>query len=288
MNGVMSVGSRVYGVDFNEGKIWMFYPEYGELSKKMMFTVKDLTKEALIEKEMKLFKANYYSINDKVSRLPEDIYNGNGIAIGYNQQYDSVYFTLMYRNKQREKIQRTFCFNEKIMGFTGDMTFYPERYINFVNQLLSFKSPMKGISVKSAIYMHDINADALMFYGEQHKAKLSYLVTGLGEKNATAFTKQFYALELETPEIEFTRILYKTLYQEGKLEPFMSTTNFWENPEYVEHKWKVPISVSETTEQDFNVDSQMTGKWLRVTVEYEGKEEMYLINAITAFKLSQT
>ena len=99
----------------------------------------------------------------------------------------------------------------------------------------------------------------------------------------------------EDPE-ELEYIQWETEYQSSTKSPFINTTEFWTNPEYREHIWRIPIipnqknpvtgPIGTTPFKTFEVNSEMRGQWLKVKISYSGTNEFILKNVITNFIIS--
>jgi hypothetical protein len=129
-----------------------------------------------------------------------------------------------------------------------------------------------------------------VFFSRQQKFALTFVVSGMSEdpsQNASLLRKVFQALQIECRNYPFSRIVYETLYQRGEYQFSVDSPEFWMNAEYLEHKWAVPIAVQTSEkEDDFAMDSEMRGTWMKVTLEYTGNKDLEIRSVETEFNIS--
>ena len=90
---------------------------------------------------------------------------------------------------------------------------------------------------------------------------------------------------MESAHVQFKTITFATKYQTAVYD--FSTVNMWETPEYTEHKWRIPIMVQTSADSDaFTANSELRGTWMKVTIVYNGSEDIELKNVITDFDVS--
>ena len=139
----------------------------------------------------------------------------------------------------------------------------------------------------SYLYRHDM-PDYLWFYGSPEKMILSWYENGNNADSAlSSYTKFFANQDIHGSEKDLYRIDYSTEYQSGEHFPFLSDTEFWRTPEYLEHHWKVPITVkSDADDEAFYTNSSMQGTWLLTTLTYKQNVETFIKNITTYFRNS--
>ena len=297
-----------YGFDFMQ-RVWWMINTMQTQNGYQVLQAKDLTEEHLIYNEIKAFLETYSQETDIASILPEDPLNGSGIVGFCDIENEEVGMTFLLPmgaaipspmgptpigvNNWTWSF-RTFIFNEKLQGFRGNYPFTESFYMNLGSMLLSqhhYFGPNYEYLIGSKFYRYNISLIGTTpnygkFFGVQEDTVLSFIVNGAGGKDATGeIMKIFNSLELESCHIVFKSITFETQYQKAVYD--FTTIKFWESPEYLEHKWQVPILVQSSSSEDaFDQDSELIGKWMKVTIVYNGNEDIELKSVITDFDIS--
>jgi len=202
-------------------------------------------------------------------------------------------------------MRKTLVFNEKIDSFIGEHDYFPRIYMPADKLLYS-----AGIHVYNTSYrivkhysndgVNNTFNDTIV--GADNNGlkywELIFVVNGLKqEESAVLFSKIFKSLTLESSSTAFSSINYATEYQEGDQDPFLAT-EIWLTPEFLEHKWRVPIAVQTTPSTEFPgsgidgttffADADIRGTWMKVTLRYYGTDDIFIKNAITKFLISNS
>ncbi len=293
--GMISVESGLYGVDANRETIWKVDGEssFG----KYIFSINPINKTLGVNEWTKKYfydvreKLGYNKdISDITAYLPDNLFNGEGVVVGYDRRYNEVLFT--FKNKHKDV---TVCYSDLFGFFTSLYTFTPYMYFNINRDLFSLIR--RGNKKEGRlIYRHNNEySDRLKFYNSfyENDFELSVIINGMiGEKNLTMLPKQFQAHIIEAQQEPFTRIIHETLYQKAD-HLFIQPDEYWSHPEYLSHNWQVPIQIDNTSSQKdydmFSYDSSMLGDWMKLTLTYKGdsrNEEIFVQSITTSFYIS--
>lgn len=280
----------IYGVDWEQEKIWRIKMEYGAEGG-VFYLV-----ENLIESKMAYDLFKFIKTRDE---LPQDLYGDEqtGIISTHDEENKQILFTFHLGIKDGVKEYYTIAFSEEIDGFIGFLGYYSNFYIKKDNRLLSFAW---GTNNNSELWEHN-KGEYLDLYGTKEDMVLRFIVNGLSEEQSTAqFEKEFQSHIINSSHEEFDVVSWETEWQESKKDPFINKDHFWSNPEYREHTWRVPIMPNQKDPADgplgsntfstFEVNSAMKGQWLKVTLRYRPKGnkdvQFFIKNIITNFLIS--
>ena len=296
----------IYGWDFFRRVIWRTGMQRSSTGGTYL-EAKDIGVESFIKKEIDDISNAYSAKTDIISLLPDTPLLGYGIVCGRSLAYKEIMFTILGRvvkdtmgdaipigtlSSEVSRIDNTIVFSELLNGFTGtyDLQVSPY-YFNIGDNLFSVK-PQINTSLNMTgtwrIYIHETDTDYNKFYDEVGTAKLSIIINGLNEReNASKLVKNLQGLKIECNKENLYRIIYETLYQTGTYTFSDDSSSFWENAEYLENKWEVPVIVqTSTVENDFEEDSQITGYWVKVTIEYKGTNSLVIRSIESSFTIT--
>lgn len=226
---------------------------------------------------------------DIVNNFIDDPYNGSGISAGYDPKYKDFIFSVIDEANE----SKTFVYNELIGGYIGNYNWNSPLYFNLKNDFYSAKKD--SVSDANSLYIHNsANVDPCNFYGVDYDWKLSFIVNGnQSEQNSSMYSKHFHSLEIEMSQYGLKEVYYYTEQQTGYHDNWdQNDSRFWLAPEYSENKWKFPIK-PQTNPTDtlpvneFNIDSYMTGTYMKVTLIGDSNNKVFIKNIITNFELSQ-
>lgn len=279
---VYETDNYIYGIDVANEKFWRIgtgsSPEGKQLTQ-----VEDLTLTRKVNKYLILFLE---AVKDYTSE----------IHIGHDAKNNEILFTFKHTNpniteestdptyddEETESImgpqgtyRTTIVFSERINAFTGLYKMPSHFYTEFNNKMISV--------FDSQVYVHDDKGDQLTIFGVEYSMILSYIVNSAGEKASPLVKKFFQAVSLRSPNAKLKSIKFKTDAQQGELTPFYDEDRFWLQPEYNEYNWEIPVPLNNLEGDIFGEESQLKGEWLKVTLEYEGKEEFYVVYATALF-----
>lgn len=181
---------------------------------------------------------------------------------------------------------KTLIYNDKIKGYVGEASYTPPIYANIVEDFFS-------VNNGNEMYLHNQEANYCMYYGVQYPWELSFVVNGISEEedsSMVAMNKVFEALEIEANHVAYHSITYETEFQTSVHTPFSeSDTRFWMSPEYLEHKWRIPIFVQSSANEDaFYTESEMRGTWMKITLKGLTHLPIFVKDCITLYRISKT
>jgi hypothetical protein len=270
---VLSTGNNVYGIDVINRVLWIASmtstPE-----RKQTTGVQDLGKEKLVTKY----------IFDLLTFLKESAPDYT-IALGYDKFNLEVLYTFKWADQDNvygESVVYngynyiTLVFSEAMGAFTGLYSIPADRYTKFKTNL---------VSISNNAYIHKRDSTQMNFFGDDYSMILSWIVNNAGEDAPPLVKKFFEAVIISCPEIPFKNIKFSTDSQSSALDPFINEDKFWQTPRYNEFQYEIsiPTNTSEVDNAIFEVDSVMKGFWLKITVEYEGTDDFYMIHSDTLF-----
>ena len=277
---IYNTGEFIYGIDMSNFVFWKIGTGSTPEGKQIISVVNLL--------ETLGFEKHLMSILNEVKGNILDI------NIGYDELHKEVFFTLLYslavanppidpdapddpspKGGQPSTNTVTVIYNQESNSFICHYTIPSVFYATYNNQLLSFD--------KYSAYVHKEDSPQLEFFGVKYSMILSYIVTGASKETSATVKKFFESIKLRSPNHELVSIQFHTDSQEGELNPFKNEERFWLNPKYNEYHWEVPIPVNAKGSQPFSEGSVLKGEWLKVTLEYKGDEEFYLLYTNTEF-----
>lgn len=292
--GAVNTGSSLFGMDFARAIAWGFMGE-----------AKDLGKNSFNETRINEIVGQYkYKLDTQL--MPDKPVMGNGVVAAYNHAMSEVYFSMMYFRITGEvpdsgqptvtvdRLTHTLVFNSKTGMMIGETSAASPVMVSN-DKILYLVQPYfqtDGISyngnpvaLKPALYKADITGQYLMFFGEQNTMKVSFFINGLtSERDITTFEKIYESLILLSTHVSPKRIIYQTEFQTISKLFVTEGDRFWEFPEYTENKWIIPCPVSTQAESDaYQNFSELRGRWLKVTIEYEGTTPLVIDEAISLF-----
>ena len=299
-----------YGFDFMQ-RVWWMIDTVQTQNGYRVLQATDFSRQLLVYEEIKKFIELYSTETDIASLLPDDPLSGSGVVGFADWENDEVGMTFLLPKGpavplpdtpnnvtppyMRTWLMRTFIYNEALQGFRGNYPFNEPLYLNLGSMLLSQQHSIDQgyfFTIGSQFYRYSVpykpdgSGNFATFFGVVQDTTISFIVNGLSEKDAgVVIEKIFNSLEMESAHVQFKTITFATKYQTAVYD--FTTKNFWETPEYTEHKWRIPIMVQTSADSDaFTADSQLIGTWMKVTIVYNGNSDIELKNVITDFDVS--
>ena len=292
--GTVNAGGGLFGFDFERAIAWGFSGE-----------AKDLGKGSLNETRINEV-VGLYKLKLDTRLMPDQPILGNGIVAAYDQAMSEVYFSMMYLKisgaatddgvptAKTEELRHAFVFNAKTGMMIGETSAVSPVMISNDKNFYLVQPDFKAndvyynglpIVVKPALYKADIAGTYLSFFGEQNTMKVSFIINGLtSEKDITTFEKIYESLILLSNHVSPKKIIYQTEYQTISKLFVIDGDRFWEYPEYTENKWIISCPVSNQTESDaYSNFSELRGRWLKITIEYEGNSPLVIDEAVSLF-----
>ena len=310
-HGMVRGDNALYGVDMKRKILWMVTPMVTQ-SGQMIVIAKDLSQEKSIMSEMERLGDCYIpwaefgpvggGIPDEIDSpgfTPTTLY-GTGLSAGYNKKYKEVYFTFAWRNTIgdgcMDRTDVTLVYSELLQAFIGKAPFSSMMYMNLDADFLAAKYELSSNNLllpTNKVMLYDVKGKRQEFDGEVKPMYLTFIVNGLtGERSLSNFEKIFEALAIVMNKVKLTSITYET---EGQTATYTFKTtgdddNFWEHAAYIENKWNLPIIPQVSTKTvDYEKDSNIRGKYMKVTIAYapsEEAEEIIIRSIATMFNIS--
>jgi len=275
--------SGVFGWDWINGVMWR-----AVMIDNGAVVARAIDKENLIERYTKEIKERARlqgNINNNVGGQLRDSFFTHiqeGILISQDKNSAEVLFCF-----SKGDISEIMRYSEDQNTFVGHYFFKPVMFLNIKSDTISFPRNIPGIQSKG--YLFGVG-DYCYFYGEHYASVISFIVNGfLGEGgNIINADKLFMAMEIESPGWQFIeKIEFETLFQKTENNPFHDAERFWITPEYLMSKWAFPINTAIDSEMQFQSNSNMQGRWLKVTItmkEDAGLQgQVFIKNVITKF-----
>lgn len=185
----------------------------------------------------------------------------------------SEFFQLIYINRGY-----TLSYNEKLSSIENDFLtrvgIAPDIYLKLNTDLISC---IYNIG-KEQTWIHNNNDEKCKFY--DYTSWFRYGITSnvsqienVGPKDYQLIFSNFVVLSDKEP---FDNIDYETENQETRSYPFYNEEEFWCLPEFLENKWIFTIPTAKNAINEYDVDSNMRGTWLRTLLVYKGNKEKYI------------
>lgn len=266
--------SAIYAVDVDNAMILRITMETSATGSNNLSPAL-LSKMFMIEKKTK-------ELTDILEKVRTTTFNKNGISLGYNEEYGEVYFTFM----NGDNIE-TLVFDEDRKFFIGTSPLRASLYTPFKKGVLETLDASEAHS--GVMYQDNIDNGTVMLYGSPTTNKLSFIVNGNTEQeNSVILTKIFESLSISSPHKVLNKILYETELQRGEYIFTEDSAEFWKDSEWIEGSWLTPIIRENVSDNDnyYEDDSIFRGKWLKITLEFQGDSEFYITEIISQFKQS--
>ena len=184
-----------------------------------------------------------------------------------------------------ETVNKALVFNEDIDEFVGEVDYPTVIMVNNYRDM--FTTGSGNLLLNGYLWKHDQD-DYLWFYGQDCKMQISWYENANNETSSeSSYTKHFESQDIHGDDKELYKIEWQTEYQDGEIYPYISNSEFWRNPEYLEHHWKVPIMVkTDANNMDFNTESSMQGTYLKTTLTYKQRVNTFIKNISTWYRKS--
>jgi hypothetical protein len=180
----------------------------------------------------------------------------------------------------------TLVFSELIQAFVGKYSVGSHLYMNIDSETYSFDIGNNN----EFSYLHN-SGKTLHIKNQQDKAIISIMANGLREEESVAdFVKTYEYIDIYTNRPLFSKVLFETENSIGVKEPFHSNgVSFWSDPEYLENKYSMPVTAQiASKDASYLIDTQLRGKWLKITLEYEGDEKKQINSVMTEINISES
>jgi len=184
-----------------------------------------------------------------------------------------------------ETVNKALVFNEDIDEFVGEVDYPTVIMVNNYRDM--FTTGSGNLLLNGYLWKHDQD-DYLWFYGQDCKMQISWYENANNETSTeSSYTKHFESQDIHGDDKDLYKIEWQTEYQQGEIYPYIDDKQFWRNPEYLEHHWKVPIMVkTDANNMDFNTESSMQGTYLKTTLTYKQRVNTFIKNISTWYRKS--
>lgn len=208
---------------------------------------------------------------------------GPGCSIGYNTGFKEVYFSFL--NSNHENI--TMVFNERIKAFTGTTPLVGAIYIVKGDRVLLTK-PFGFDLPRAKVYLADVDQHVIKFFGQEEECHYSFIINGAKENESAALLEKIFgSLRINCPDFKLNSIDYETERQSGRYTFITDSDLVYNNAEYIENEWNIPIIRDEKEGDDiYDLDSEFRGRWLKVTLNYSGVDSFYIRSILSQFEIS--
>jgi len=266
--------NAIYAVDVDNSMIFRITMETTSMdANKLKPSL--MSKAFMIEKKTK-------ELVDLLATVRTTPMKSNGISIGYNEEYSEIYFTFINGIKKE-----TLVFSEDKNFFTGTSSLTASIYAEYNKGVItSLEEDSFGSGV---IYLSNSDSTSISFYGAERDSILSFIVNGnTEEENSVILTKIFESLAIGSPHKSLNRILYETELQKGEYTFTEDSTEFWKDARWIEGSWLVPIIRENVADREdyYEEDSNLRGRWLKITLEFDNDIDFSITEIITEFKQS--
>jgi hypothetical protein len=265
----------IYAVDVKNEMIYMVTIAYRDATTMSTGKPSLLSQQFMVEKETKELIA---LLSDKRT-TPMDM---NGISLGYNPDYGEVYFTFI-----KGVNSRTLVYNENLQFFTGTNGLDAGLYATMNKGYIMAYGGGKGqIGV---LYQGDVESDSTRICGSSEDNLLSFIINGNSEKESSVIlTKIFESLHISSPHHLLKEIRYSTKTQRGVYTFTENSGEFWKDARWIEGLWNVPIIREGVPDKDnyYDTDSAFRGKWLKVTLVFQGDTSFSISEITSMFNIS--
>ena len=224
------------------------------------------------------------------------------VNLGYDASRNEIHFSTLLTGGDK----MTFIFNEKINAFIGRQEYFANRLIGFLNEMLS--TIYNNQNDMNVVFQHNSyqKSDLQTFHNSKKTFRFVFTVNGKGEKDYSRVPKIHESLQFHSSREPFSTIKFSTEHQEGTYSSFYDEArdDFWNNPEWKENSWRVPVLVQNSAKANigpiipttnplldvfgYDPNAAQRGTWLEIQVEYSGSEEIYIKNVTSYFNTSQS
>ena len=224
------------------------------------------------------------------------------VNLGYDASRNEIHFSVLLTAGGK----MTFIFSEKINAFIGRQEYFANRLIGFLNEMLS--TIYDDQNDMNVVFQHNsyLKSDLQTFHNSKKTFRFVFTVNGKGEKDYSRVPKIHESLQFHSSREPFSTIKFSTEHQDGTYSPFYDEArdDFWNNPEWKENAWRVPVLVQNSAKANigplipttnplldvfgYDPNAAQRGTWLEIQVEYSGSEEIYIKNVTSYFNTSQS
>jgi hypothetical protein len=217
-----------------------------------------------------------------------DIYN-NIVYINTPIEYDKYengssgningYLNCGYTLNYSERLSN----NEEGIEFITRVGISPDVYMSLNNVLMSTDRLFDTNG--SVVWSHDNVAEKARFYGRN--AWFIYEIIVNNAREGKDFMQSIFGSFVVTSNnVPFSNVDFQTENQQCRHNPFIDNSKFWVIPEFSENKWSFTIPEADNTVNEYDIDSNMRGTWLRARFVYKGIANKYIGEIINKNVLS--
>lgn len=274
---IIDTENFLWGVDFNKRKIWRV--------PRAVNTVEMVSDTKTFRKEITEMCEAVNSHSDVIHALefPDNPVGDGGVSVGFDVKHREIIWSFIYPDSLGVP-NRSITFNEWADYFSGDRNYKSPFYVSINEDFISHNpnSLVDG-------YIHDENSDYGVYYGSVD-AEVSY-VEFVVNMPSSDIPKVYDWLKVNSGPEGLLKVIYNTQHQEATHDPFLQPALSYLNPKYNENAWDFPIIratvITEPTNNIYSVGSRMRGRYLKIRLEYQSKNSIFIKSVITSLRESK-
>lgn len=274
---IIDTENFLWGVDFNKRKIWRV--------PRAVNTVEMVSDTKTFRKEITEMCEAVNSHSDVIHALefPDNPVGDGGISVGFDVKHREIIWSFIYPDSLGVP-NRSITFNEWADYFSGDRNYKSPFYVSINEDFISHNpnSLVDG-------YIHDENSNYGVYYGSVD-AEVSY-VEFVVNMPSSDIPKVYDWLKVNSGPEGLLKVIYNTQHQEATHDPFLQPALSYLNPKYNENAWDFPIIratvITEPTNNIYSVGSRMRGRYLKIRLEYQSKNSIFIKSVITSLRESK-
>lgn len=280
--------SGLYGWDWMNGVIWRVSMIEGGSVMAFQIDQQNMIKNYVKDLRLRVDGTDSPITSNILRGLKDLVFapiNKEGIVTGYDLASSEFFFSVFWVDSNMEQHHEILRFADDLNAFIGTSHFPAMFFFNIHRDMFAV-----GAKAQGDIYVHN-RGEPAKFFGENYSPKFSFIVNGTQSTRSGATVslfshdKHFKAIEIESPKYPFPieKVEFETMFQRAQNNPLYNESEFWLTPEYLMSKWAFPINISYYGQDDFNVGSNLMGKWMKVTVTLNKGINTFVKNVITLF-----
>jgi hypothetical protein len=274
---IAATKSYLYGFDSDSAVAWRISFDRNAYGKRV-------PNQELLSKQF--FNDNAFkSIISMMGTIESYPFKGTGITIGVDENNSKIIFSF-FKLDDGYRVNESLIFDESLQIFTSPTDEISPLYVTLGKEMISI--PPIWYPLRNKVFKSNVK-DSTQFYGEEFNNQISFIVNGSSDDpktNASTFTKIFDALDIKSPEKDLISVAYETETQSGTWYFSNDSASFWEDAEYKEDKWLVPLVMSSKGDGEYLPDSNLRGQWMKVTITFKQDVSFFIRSVITNFEIS--
>lgn len=176
-------------------------------------------------------------------------------------------------------------FNEEQGFFTSETSIRPYAGFNINKDTFTFLPT--NYTTTGRCYKSDASdTEVLNIWNHNKEGIITWIVNGMNDQqDMSKYNKQFLSYNIVGSELNYLGIEYMTDMQ---VSIHSWAEYYWATPEYFENEWRVPIlgNTVISPNGEYDVESNMVGHHLYVTLKYKSNTNGFIKEIITNFAIS--